>query len=443
MHEHPKFLAEWTKLLAERGAQCDGGNQFPTSEQLARTDVLLIYAADGGDLNAEQRSSLKDFLARGGGLVTLLDGVCGHDPHWWKNVVGAAWEYNHTKWRYTKLTMRVRDHGHPVTGGVADFELDDEVYDGLHTGPEAHVLADAEFIPKSAATNAPAVTKAIPQMWTVEKDGYRAFTWIQGLRLKTFDVPQYRTLLLRGIAWTGKRKDVNELCTTAELRSLTQASNSTSLLLTPNALEMNRRAPEKFFARLETSKGDIVIEVRRDWSPHGTDRFYNLVRAGYYDAARFFRIKAGHWAQFGINGDPRVSNLWRERTIPDDPRVLSNGRGTVSFAFAVPNGRTTQLFINLMDNASTHDTEPFVPFGKVIAGMEVADALNAEYGEAAGGGIRGGKQAPLFESGNDYLARNFPRLDFIRSARIMDNSPTADSRLTADGQTGQSHSPGP
>ena len=183
----------------------------------------------------------------------------------------------------------------------------------------------------------------------------------------------------------------------------------------------DQRAPERFLIRMETSKGDMAIEVQRAWSPHGADRIYRLVRAGYYDDARFFRIRPGTWAQFGINGDPTVSNAWRERTIPDDPRVLSNVRGTVAFAFAVPNSRTTQVFINLKDNSATHDSEPFVPFGKVVQGMETADAVNAEYGESSGGGIRGGKQGPLFESGNDYLNREFPRLDFIWRATVIES----------------------
>lgn len=195
---------------------------------------------------------------------------------------------------------------------------------------------------------------------------------------------------------------------------LARTPANSSLLLNPEAPEMNRRAPELFQVRLETSKGDIVIEVHRDWAPHGADRFYNLARAGYYDEARFFRVIAGRWAQFGISGEPKVATRWRTRFIPDDPAGKSNERGTIAFAFAVPNERTTQVFINLKDNSATHDREPFVPFGKVIAGMEVADALNTEYGERAGGGIRGGKQQPLFEGGNHYLEANFPRLDFIK-----------------------------
>jgi homoserine O-acetyltransferase len=177
--------------------------------------------------------------------------------------------------------------------------------------------------------------------------------------------------------------------------------------------------PDLFHVRLETSKGVVVLEIHRHWAPHGVDRFYELLAAGYYDNARIFRIRKGRWAQFGINGDPKVAKLWRDRTIPDDPRRESNVRGTIAFAFAVPQGRTTQVFINLSDNSATHDREPFVPFGKVIEGLEVADAWYAEYGESAGGGIRGGKQGPLFEGGNTYLEKNFPRLDFIRRAVVV------------------------
>jgi peptidyl-prolyl cis-trans isomerase A (cyclophilin A) len=131
-------------------------------------------------------------------------------------------------------------------------------------------------------------------------------------------------------------------------------------------------------------------------------------------------VSAGKWAQFGINGDPQIANTWRRRTFPDDPRRESNVRGTVAFAFAVPAGRTTQVFINLRDNSATHDPEPFVPFGKVIAGMDVADALYSEYGETAGGGIRAGRQELLFQAGNEYLASHFPRLDYIKRATVIE-----------------------
>ena len=190
------------------------------------------------------------------------------------------------------------------------------------------------------------------------------------------------------------------------------------LLLSPNSPKLNRQAPEVTHVRLETTKGVIRLEMRRAWAPHGVDRFYNLVRNGFYDQAAVFRIRAGTWAQFGINGDPKIAQLWRNLTIPDDPRVESNTRGTMSFAFKDPNGRTTQVFINLRDNSATFDKEPFVPFAKVIEGMDVADALFSGYGEQAGGGIRAGKQDPVFTGGNEFLKREFPRLDYILKATI-------------------------
>ncbi len=179
-------------------------------------------------------------------------------------------------------------------------------------------------------------------------------------------------------------------------------------------------APGRFLVRLETTKGRIDIEVHRDWAPRGADRFYDLVRQGYYDGVRIHRVVAGRWAQFGINGDPRISTLWRDRPIQDDPFVQSNQRGTIAYAFAVKDGRTTQVFINLRDNTETHDREPFVPFGRVVAGMDVVDSLYSGYGETSGGGIRAGKQAPLFERGNAYLDENFPRLDRILRATVVE-----------------------
>lgn len=193
-----------------------------------------------------------------------------------------------------------------------------------------------------------------------------------------------------------------------------------TLLLKPDAPEMNRRAPDSFDVRLETTKGNLLLEIHRDWSSLGVDRFYNLVRAGYYDDMRIHRVVAGRWAQFGIHGNPEIAKLWRARAIPDEPRVESNVRGTIAYAFAVPNGRTTQVFINLADNHVTHDAEPFVPFGRVVEGMDVADALYSGYGETSGSGIRSGKQGPLFDGGNPYLDREFPLLDRIVRATVLE-----------------------
>jgi peptidyl-prolyl cis-trans isomerase A (cyclophilin A) len=191
------------------------------------------------------------------------------------------------------------------------------------------------------------------------------------------------------------------------------------LIFLAAAIVAAQQAPDRFLVRLETTKGPIVIECFKEWAPHGAARFYELVTTGYYDDAAIFRIRPKTWAQFGIAGTSKVAQAWRSRTIPDDPFKQPNTRGTIAFAWAVPNGRTTQVFINLRDNRESHDKEPFVPFGRVIEGMEAADALFDEYGEAAGGGIRAGKQDPVFQGGNDYLRKNFPRLDYIKTARVI------------------------
>ena len=181
---------------------------------------------------------------------------------------------------------------------------------------------------------------------------------------------------------------------------------------------MGADAPPEFRVRLDTTRGSIVIAVHRAWAPRGADRFYELVTAKYFDDTRFFRVVKGQWAQFGINGDPRVATAWRSKTIPDDPRGQSVTRGRVAFAFKDPNGRTTQIYIALRDLAG-QDEQGFVPFGEVIEGMDVAEALNSEYGENSGGGIRAGHQDRMFAEGNAYLDREYPRLDRIRAATVI------------------------
>jgi cyclophilin family peptidyl-prolyl cis-trans isomerase len=186
-------------------------------------------------------------------------------------------------------------------------------------------------------------------------------------------------------------------------------------------------APSEYRVRLETTKGAIEIEVHREWAPYAADRFFELVSSGYYDDNRFFRVVAGRWAQFGINGDPKVANAWRGRVFPDETvKRQSNVRGTVAFAFAVPNGRTTQVYIALSDLSATQDEQGFAPFGRVVEGMTVADQLNAEYGENSGSGIRAGRQQPLFDGGNAYLDREFPRLDRIIRARVISKAGIGD-----------------
>jgi len=187
------------------------------------------------------------------------------------------------------------------------------------------------------------------------------------------------------------------------------------LLLNPRDPALNVRAPELFRATFMTSQGDFVIEVYRAWAPVGADRFYNLVTHGFFDGQRFFRVRQGFIAQFGIPGDPGLAAAWRQATIADDAPRESNKRGTIAYAFTGPSTRATQVFINLSDNQRL-DAGGFAPFGVVVTGMEVVDKLYSGYGETAGGGMRAGHQDALFGGGNAYLARAFPRLDYIRRA---------------------------
>ena len=183
-----------------------------------------------------------------------------------------------------------------------------------------------------------------------------------------------------------------------------------------NPTTLREPAPAIYKARFDTSKGVFVIQVNRAWAPNGADRFYNLVKNGYYDNVRFFRVISGFMVQFGIHGDPGVSAQWRQAQIPDDKVTQSNKRGYVTFATAGPNTRTTQVFINFGDNAGL-DGQGFSPFGQVIQGMDVVDRLNPEYGEGAPRG-RGPDQGRLQQEGNAYLQKDFSRMDFVRKATI-------------------------
>jgi peptidyl-prolyl cis-trans isomerase A (cyclophilin A) len=181
--------------------------------------------------------------------------------------------------------------------------------------------------------------------------------------------------------------------------------------------KLTAKAPETFKVQFDTTKGKFTIEVTRSLSPNGADRFYNLVRSGYFKDVAFFRVIPGFMCQFGIHGDPAVSAKWREANIADDPVKGSNTRGTISFATAGPNTRTTQLFINFGNNVNL-DGMGFSPFGKVTAGMDVVNKINGEYGEGAPGG-GGPNQGRVQMEGNAYLKKDFQNLDYIKSATIL------------------------
>ncbi len=190
-----------------------------------------------------------------------------------------------------------------------------------------------------------------------------------------------------------------------------------SVLLDPSHESWSRQAPDTFKVKFVTTKGDVVIEVTRAWAPRGADRFYNLADNGFYDGCKFFRVIEGFMSQFGINGDPEVSAVWREQKIQDDPNKQKNTRGRVTFAMAGPDTRTTQLFINFGDNTFL-DTQGFSPFGEVVEGMDVVGQLYADYGEGAPRG-NGPDQGRIQHEGNPYLNAEFPRLDHIISAEVV------------------------
>jgi len=184
-------------------------------------------------------------------------------------------------------------------------------------------------------------------------------------------------------------------------------------------------APAVFRVKFETTVGNFVIEAHREWSPHGADRFYSLVRAKYYDDSRFFRVVPGRWVQFGINGNPKVAQQERHHTIADDPLKQHNTLGYVAFSNTGPDTRSTQVFINLGDNSARNDVEAgFAPFGQVVEGMDVVEKLYGGYGEHSGGGMRAGHQERIFEGGNSYLDREFPRLDkLMRATNVSAQQP--------------------
>ena len=184
-----------------------------------------------------------------------------------------------------------------------------------------------------------------------------------------------------------------------------------------NPASLTERAPAVYRAKFETSKGSFVVEVHRGWAPLGADRFYNLVKHGFYNDCRFFRVIDGLVAQAGMNGDAAIQTAWSGAVIADDSRRDANKRGTVTFASAGPNSRTTQFFVNLSENEKLFDRQGLAPFGAVVSGLEVVDSLYSGYGEGAPRGF-GPEQSRITAEGNTYLKKSFPKLDYVRRATI-------------------------
>lgn len=235
-HDFPQFLKDWVPLLNARGAKAEGALEFPTKEQLDRTDVLILHAQEAGNIQiGEQRKNLAEFLRRGGGLVVIHAAAVSRDHDWFKTIIGGSWKFGQTKWLEAPLSLCFTDHENPITKDISNFDLDDEIYYDMDVLPEVKVLA-AAYTPKSAdtggkgnreaqqrAAEAVAKRKGVniydiqPQMWTYEKDRYRAFTCIPGHWYKNFSHTGLRAAILRGIAWAGKRANVDELCRPEEL----------------------------------------------------------------------------------------------------------------------------------------------------------------------------------------------------------------------------------
>jgi peptidyl-prolyl cis-trans isomerase A (cyclophilin A) len=185
-----------------------------------------------------------------------------------------------------------------------------------------------------------------------------------------------------------------------------------------NPASLHAKAPDVFKAQFTTSKGDIVLEIHRDWAPLGADRFYNLVKNGFFTNTAFFRVVPGFMVQFGLAANPAVNKAWETANIKDDPVKQSNKRGMVTFAkTSLPNSRSTQLYINFGDNAGL-DPQGFAPIGSVVEGMDIVDKIYAGYGERP-------EQDKIIDQGDAYIAKNFPMIDKIKMAKILPAEPAA------------------
>jgi type 1 glutamine amidotransferase len=216
-HEHERFLIHWKKLLSERGMKADGAKDWPNAMQLSKTDVLVMYAQDGANATPEQKENLAQFTRRGGGIVVIHTAVVGQDTAWWKSVIGGAWVHGKTKWREGPMELNFSETKkpggpHPITVGAVDFKMDDEIYYNMDMSPDVRVLAESD-----SGDGTPRIQA---QMWTYEKDNYRAFVSIPGHLYGTFERPGYRAILLRGICWVAKRDKLDEFCKPEEIQAL-------------------------------------------------------------------------------------------------------------------------------------------------------------------------------------------------------------------------------
>ncbi|OYV06844.1 MAG: hypothetical protein CFE26_04155, partial [Verrucomicrobiales bacterium VVV1] len=275
-HEHERFLNDWKPLLTQRGMVVDGAKAWPTPEQLAKTDVLVMYAQEGGNATPEQKANLDVFTKRGGGLVVIHTAAVSNDPVWWKSVIGGAWVQGKTKWKegpmdlYYVENQRIGEQ-HPITKGASNFHIDDEIYYDMDLSPEIRVLATS-YTPNVPGNKKPVeggkahIYDIQPMMWAYEKESYRAFVAIPGHLYSTFEQPFYRGILMRGIAWAGKRPNVDEFSKPEEIAALTYPEGGPQRPGdTLKALEIH---PD-FTMKLVASEPLITKPMNFDWDPSG------------------------------------------------------------------------------------------------------------------------------------------------------------------------------
>ncbi|MBM4015623.1 MAG: hypothetical protein FJ293_11755, partial [Planctomycetes bacterium] len=275
-HDHPRWAAEWKKLLTARGAEVTAELRLPTAAELAQTDVLVMYAAEGGSIHGEERTALEAFLARGGGVVALHDSVCGDDPHWWKTVIGGAWEHGHAKWHTDTIDLYYTDRAHPISDGCGNFRFKDEIYHQLHFVDGVKVLASSFHT----------VFDIAPQAWSFEGKAHRAFVSLQGHFHDSFSHPAWRGFVLRGIAWAGRR----------DVDALTVAEERASLAYPPGGPTAPGKAHEQlvlhpeFDLSLAAAEPVVINPISIDWDARG--RALVALTPGYPEKEQFSGIAA-------------------------------------------------------------------------------------------------------------------------------------------------------
>jgi putative membrane-bound dehydrogenase-like protein len=283
VHAHPRFMADWKKLLTDRGMRAEGALDWPSAAQFAQTDVLVLYAQDGGNATPEQQKNLNDFVKRGGGLVVIHTAAISSDPAWWKTIIGGAWVPGKTKWKEGPMDLYYTESqylggGHPITRGASNFHLDDEIYYDMDLAPDIRVLATS-FTPKVREGKKPAdggkahIYDIQPQMWAYERTAEggtspsRALVSLPGHLYATFQKPHYRAILLRGIAWAGKRDNLDQFLTKEEIEALMYPEGG------PQRPEQTLAAIElhpDFTMKLVAAEPLINKPMNFDWAPDGS-----------------------------------------------------------------------------------------------------------------------------------------------------------------------------